>query len=184
MVNGKKVVITIWAFLVVIALIHTSLHIVIYGVNIPGVGKASLSGLSIGGLKLGQDIKLNMGIFNSSKIILIAEWVLIGAIFLYVFLRSLTRKKEEVKELRTQKEVHRTGMETELDHLHNILKERKRLSLSTIVKLFGVDKDTATDWIKTLEAANLAMVHYPRFGEPEVILKEQPKKEVNHEEIS
>ena len=60
-----------------------------------------------------------------------------------------------------------------LDNLYEVLKERKNLKLSTISKAYGVENSVVMSWGKALETANLIMVDYPIFGEPNFVYKDE-----------
>ncbi len=104
------------------------------------------------------------GISSQGKIILLVQWVfLIFVLFLSgVKDKRVKSRKKELQGINLKKSTSKSG--TDLDTLHNVLQKKKQLRVSTISKLFNINKDTAMSWAKTLESGNLATIDY-KFGE-------------------
>ncbi|MEA2036374.1 MAG: hypothetical protein U9O94_02615, partial [Nanoarchaeota archaeon] len=58
--------------------------------------------------------------------------------------------------------------ETDIDVLYKIIERSDRIKLSAISGYFGIDKTKAEQWIRILEEHDLAKLHYPTVGEPEL----------------
>jgi len=133
--------------------------------------KPSVSGMAI------TEVPKLFTQLNFSVIAFIAQWFLIVVVVILFYVRHLRRKKEEkikvsYKEI---KDKHgRAG--TDIDALYSLLREKKHLKISTISKIFSVDKDKALEWCKILENSNLAILNYPAFSEPEVEIIENEGK--------
>jgi ribosomal protein S25 len=67
-------------------------------------------------------------------------------------------------------------IETDFDALYNMILARRRVTISDIAGMFRIDKKMAEDWMQILEDHDLAKIHYPAMGEPE-IRKNDAKKE-------
>ncbi len=59
--------------------------------------------------------------------------------------------------------------QTDLDKLYAVLTERGKLTITEIAMIFGISKEQAEEWGKILKEQELATLHYPTVGEPEVI---------------
>jgi len=177
----RKVLMKVWLVLCFIVLIHSSAHILIYGTGVSGFAERGVSGLSIGELNIGETLRMHYSQGSYfSQIILIFEWVF--AIFFFIFLLTkffislLTKQKVLMKENVFKLQVKRNKdslTETDIDNLYNLLREQKNLKLGTICSLFGVDKEVALSWGRTLEAARLIIIDYPSFGDPDFVYQEQ-----------
>ena len=156
----------------IIAIFHSASHIVISGTGIAGLAESGISGLSIGKFSLEKDIKpIYKEISQTSLVILMLEWLLLLMLFISAIIRHRQSINENIKQgFSIQK--YRAKTKTDLDILYEVLKEKKHLRISTISKIFNVDQEVALNWAKTLEAADLARIHYPRVGEPELTLNE------------
>ncbi len=66
---------------------------------------------------------------------------------------------------------NKNRLETDLDKLYNILQKRKKIKLSEISVGFNITKKQAEEWCIILETNDLAVLHYPTFGEPELKCK-------------
>ena len=60
---------------------------------------------------------------------------------------------------------------TNLDDFYELLKERGKLEIPEIAKIFNIDEELAMDWCKILESGDLATIDSPRFGTPTIELK-------------
>ena len=72
---------------------------------------------------------------------------------------------EAIKKLVKQK----LPYQTDIDVLYALIKEYKKRKISEIAKIFGVSKEKAEEWANILEESQLAKLHYPAMGEPELI---------------
>ena len=159
MKKGVKVVLIV---LLIAILLIAGLHITLSFFN--GKGLFSFLPLNSGSI-------LNFfRISPISYIILAAEWVLIFILVIYMF---RGRKKEKSEEQDVEKPVIvRNKMEkiTDLDVFYKLVKERKHVRLSTVMRVFEINRKIALDWAKILESANLVKIDYPRIGEPEILM--------------
>lgn len=160
-------------FLIIITLTHSIAHLTLFGTGIKGVGEKGISGLVIGETKqneLETTLQQNHpGLSPLSRGVLMGEWVLlIIAVIASLAIEKMHAKKENVTI--SMKTIARGKSKTDLDTLYDLLKEKKKLKLSTIATLFHVTEETATDWAKILESGNLAAINYPRIGEPELVI--------------
>ncbi len=168
---GKKLALLISLLFVIVAL-HTVLQIALFGTGVSGVLESGISGLSIGKISVDRDIKPQYkSLSTTSLVILASEWAFLIILFISAIIKHKKEVHEDMKDnIKIQKYKEKT--KTDLDILYDVLKEKKHLKLSTITKIFNVSKEVALNWAKTLEAANLAALHYPRVGEPELALNE------------
>lgn len=112
-----------------------------------------------------------------SKGLIIAEWILLLlALFIVYFKdKGVKRNTNELTGVDFEKiQKHAT---TDIDTLYEILKQTKKIRISTIEKRFKISKELAMEWAGILESSNLGMIDYPGFGEPVLTLKEKHKKE-------
>ncbi len=154
-------------FLAIITLTHTASHFVVYGTGIQGFFEAGVSGFAIGPLNT-ENIKNNEDISPISRIFLIIEWAFLVFLGTAVIIARRMSVKEEVISMSALQK--RDKSKTDIDSLHEILKEKKHLRISTIARVFKISKEKALEWCQILEDANLAAISYPRMGEPEVII--------------
>lgn len=170
------------SLVLLVVIVHLLAHFMVYGTGIPFLGEKGISGLSIGPLEVNEDELLdfksaNPGFASLSKYIILGEWGLLILLVVLTFAGDRINLKKEVMTLKEKEEYRKSENQTDLDTLYEILKEKKSLRLSTISKLFSIDKELVMQWIDTLESGNLASISYPRFGEPEVKLIEKGKNE-------
>ena len=59
-------------------------------------------------------------------------------------------------------------METDVDKILMVIKEKKKVKFSELAKMFNVSKQTIEEWAKILEDHGLAQIFYPTLGEPEL----------------
>ena len=104
-----------------------------------------------------------------SKIFLIVQWGALIILLIFVFAKDRIKKIEKNEISITEFNQIRKKKGTDIDILYSILQEKKHMRISTISKLFKINKDTAMGWCKTLESGELASIEYPRIGE--VIVK-------------
>ncbi len=160
-----------------IALIHSSAHILIYGTGVSGFAEGGVSGLSIGELNIGETLRAqySRGSFFS-QIILASEWVFTAFFFIFLLSKQKIAMKDNVSKLEIKRNKN-SLTETEIDNLYNLLREQKSLKLATICTLFGVDKEVALSWGRTLEAGKLIRIDYPSFGDPDFVYQEKFNKD-------
>lgn len=157
--------------LVLIAVLHTASHIIVYGTGIPNFASTGISGLSIGNVNL-DEIKQYSEIPSISQIVIVIEWLFLIILILLVFVHDKINLKREILSLNQKKE-KLTKTKTDLDVFYDLIKEKKHVKLSTAAKLFKVEKEIIIEWAKILESGNLVAIDYPRFGEPEIVLVEE-----------
>ena len=111
---------------------------------------------------------------TTSKLVLFLQVGIFIIILLYAAFkdRGILQDNEEIDEIDLKETIKQPG--TDLDTLYKLLKEKNKLRISTIRKIFKIDKDLAMEWGKTLEEGGLAVIDYPRFSGP--ILKLKQKK--------
>ena len=161
--------------LFLIALIHTLIHIAVYGTGISGLYKQGMSGFAIGKLELGQEFKSrNPALSPLSKIAIAGEWTILALLLFINLLKNKTDSNPSILELNIQKPVsNKSEIRTDIDVLYNLLKEKKRIKLSLIAKSFNITKEEVMEWCKILESGGLATIEYPKLGEPELALEEE-----------
>ena len=135
------------------------------GIFMHNYGVSSATGFSIAD----TITRTYMEISNLNKIFLILQWALLLALLAYVFVKDKLIKKDIKTSPISIKKINRKG--TEIDQLYSILKDKKRLGMSSIAKAFNVNKETALGWCRTLEDADFAIIDYPAMGEPIIIIK-------------
>ncbi len=77
------------------------------------------------------------------------------------------RKEEIIKTIR-ELQKSRKSVETDFDKLLVLLGRFGRLKMSEIAEAFEIDRKKADEWAAILEENNLAVLHYPAFGEEEL----------------
>ncbi|MGV8131319.1 MAG: hypothetical protein ACP5N7_04440 [Candidatus Pacearchaeota archaeon] len=169
--RGLKIVISL---LVLVALIHGTTHIVLFGTNLSLTQTIGVSGFAIGETNVENietSIKQNEKIPLPSILVIIAEWVLV---FSLLALSSIKKRLAESVQKATHIELvkKKNKSDTDIDLLYEMLKKNKRISLSKLAELFKVDKKVVEEWGKILEENGYVEVDYPRFGEIEMRIKE------------
>lgn len=106
----------------------------------------------------------------TSKSILFIQWGVLIILLLYAAFRDkgITRDKKELNSINLSQVSKQS--ETDLDVLYKLLKEKGKLRISTIAKVFKIDKELAMEWGKTMEEGKLAVIDYPRFSGPVIKL--------------
>lgn len=170
--RGINIVRVLITFVLIVIVIHLIGHFSIYGTGLPFLAQEGISGLSIGPINLDdnnlQTFKNNSQYQVLSKYAVLGEWGLLMVLIIFSFAKERINVKKEVIDLSAARKYKKSENHTDLDTLYEMLKDKKSLRLSTISKLFEVDKDLVMEWVATLESGNLASISYPRFGEPEV----------------
>jgi len=131
----------------------------------------------------GNTIKEKLiGIYESSstsnKVLILIQFVIgvIAAVLIFIiitkkFKRTATFSKNDFVGNGTKKS------QTDLDMVYEILKKRKRIDIVDIEEVFKVSPEVAFGWAKILENGDLAVIEYPRFGKPILILMEEESTE-------
>ncbi|MBI5804051.1 hypothetical protein HY450_02300 [Candidatus Pacearchaeota archaeon] len=167
-------------FLILLIIIHSFVHLSVYGTGISAEVDGTISGFSVGKVKVGEEIKSVYPLKQSlSGIFVVGEWVLLLIFFVFFFTKSRLSKRKEFEEIHMNRK-KRMGTKTDIDVLYEMLKEKKRLRFSSIAKAFEIEESVVMEWGKTLESGGLALIDYPRFGEPYIVIKEET--EVKNEE--
>jgi len=126
---------------------------------------------SISGHSISDVAELYFDVFPNSNIFLYVQWGIILLILFIVFIKNIGI-------LKRRKEVHgvnltqtRKGCKTDLDALYIILKQKKKLSVRSIARIFKIKEDLAIEWARILETGELVKIEYPSLGGPIVELK-------------
>ena len=80
-------------------------------------------------------------------------------------------EQKTVSEIKTMLVSAKEGYQTDLDKLYQALEERGKININEIALIFGISKEQAEEWGKILKDQELATLHYPAVGEPELIWK-------------
>lgn len=72
------------------------------------------------------------------------------------------------------KSLEKTGMiiESKIDQLINIIRERESETIPKLSKELGIKTDIIEDWAKILEEHDLIKIEYPFIGPPKLKMKE------------
>ncbi len=113
----------------------------------------------------------------SSKIFLGVQFVFIIIILSYTFFYGYKARipDEKIDSFATKVGPH----QTDLDVLYEILKRKKRIRVSEILKYFKIKKETAMEWCKILESGELATIDYPGFGESVIQIKQSKNESMD-----
>ncbi len=167
--RGKRILGIAIVLVITFAALHTGGHFAFYGTGISGLGEKGVSGFAVGSTNIEQLREQTKDFSSLSRILIIGEWFLLVLLILASLIGSkLSIKKQHVM-LVIKKSKDKS--KTDIDILYDLLKEKKKLALSSISETFKVKEETALEWAKILETADLAMINYPRFGEPELKIK-------------
>lgn len=170
--KGLKLILS---FVILIALLHGTAHIILFKTNISIVKSIGLSGRAVGETNtdnIEYAVKQNTKMPLPSMLLIGGEWILIfSLITLSVIKKRLTTTIEKTNHIELVKKKNKS--DTDIDLLYEMLKRNKRLPLSRLAELFKVDKKVIEEWGKILEESGMAVVDYPRFGEIEIILKDE-----------
>ena len=167
--------------IIAVAIVHTSIHLALYGTGIAGFGEGGVSGFAIGSVST-DDVKSTLEtkypkLPSISQIIIISEWIALVLVLSAGFVIEKTAIKRATPVPIEIKAQVRGKSRTDLDTLFELLKEKKRLKLAAIAVSFHLSEENALEWAKILESANLATISYPRFGDPELVLNEIEEKQ-------
>jgi len=125
-----------------------------------------MTGLVVGDVVKGTFTNLNI----SQKIVLFVQVFVLVLIVFFILLVGIRGRGIKKELSRQEVSVGSKKYETDIDILHNILKRKKKIHLSSIARAFRVDKETAMDWCRTLESSRLGSIEYPVLGEPYIKL--------------
>ena len=153
-------------FLIVIVVLMVNLGVFSYKMTTD----KGLTGLSIG-KKFSEAYK---GISPVSKLFLILQWMALIILLAGVFFRDMKAKKKEAAAELSGVDITQLSKDsgTDLDTLYKLLKEKKKLKISNIARLFKVKEEVAMEWCKILESGNLGVIEYPSAREPIIKLVE------------
>ena len=165
--------------ILVMIISHTFVHLAYY--NKENAKSASVSGLSVSGENVGENLEKKDIWKSFSRVSIVFEWFIAAFFVLFLHFSNKVGANDEYEKVKSLIMIRNNLMETGLDKLYEVLKVVKSIRLSVIIKVFKVDKEIAMDWCKTLEIGNFASIEYPRFGEPQLVLEEGFKEEKNEE---
>ncbi len=172
----------VFSFLLIIALLHTIIHLSAYGFRGNEIGERGISGFLVGESDVGENLAGSRVWTTLSRTFVFVEWMFVGVAILFLHFRQKSGTEDEYTEVKSLLSLRMSPTETDLDRLYEVLKIRKTIRLSTISRVFNVNKEVAMDWCRTLEQGNFASIEYPRFGEPQLVLEESVKGGNNEEE--
>ena len=178
--GNQSIIGFITGLIIVVAIVHTSVHLALYGTGIAGFGEKGVSGFAIGSVST-DEVKSSIEqkypkLPSISQIIIIAEWIALVLVLSAGFLVEKAAIKRDAPAPIEIKTPSRGKSSTDLDTLYELLKEKKRLKLNAIALSFHLTEENALEWAKILESANLATISYPKFGDPELVLNEIEEK--------
>ena len=171
----------ILALIILVSITHSISHFILFKTNLSLIKTVGLSGRVIGDTNIDNietNIKQNNKIKIPSMVIIAGEWIfLFSLIALLVVKKHITEKVQKTAHIELLSK--RNKSETDIDVLYEMLKKNKKIPLSKLAELFKVNKKVVEEWGTILEESGYAIVDYPRFGEIEIILKEEaiPKEE-------
>lgn len=148
--EGKPIFFKVFVIVVIILLVNIGMFVYQRKIQV----NKGLTGLSIKDTIVEAYSKIQ----PHSRLFLLAQWALLILLLLFASFKDkrLYSKKNELEGINLEKMSKKS--KTDLDTLYNILKSKKQLKVSTIVKLFKVNKNVAMEWCKILEASNLVMI--------------------------
>ena len=174
--GGKKSILGIIIALVIIAVAaHTYYNI--YGFSL------DFSQRGISGSAIFSDLISNAkSIDQKTKIVVAVEWLVVISIILYFLIKEKMKFDKEKKAgyvlIGKQKiNIKKSRNQTDLDVLYELLQKNNFLTMTAIIKYFGIDKNTAITWCQILEEGDLATMHYPTVGEPKIVLNKKEASE-------
>jgi hypothetical protein len=168
------------SILIFITLFQTIGHIIIYGTGIPSLYEDGEYEINLRFITISEKLDSEYPLISTvSKISLITEWLLL-IYLMYISYKTKQNMKEENAQKEQMEEImkrDRTKTKTDLDILYDVLKEKKKIKVSTAAKAFNVDKKIINEWCDILEEGNLATMNYPKMSEPEITLIEEKNEE-------
>lgn len=95
--------------------------------------------------------------------------------------KELPEEKKNPKENPPKKEVPRVGndigkVETNIDRLHHLIKEKGEIKVSKAAKIFNVNESEIERWGQILQDHNLVQLHYPLIGEAVLKVKQEKQE--------
>ena len=103
--------------------------------------------------------------------------IFFGIVFTSFYKAKRKEKAQEKKTSNIKIKKKKDKLETDLDVLYNLLKEKKKLSSTTIMKTFKIPKEKALEWVKILQNNKLIKTIFPMFSSPIIVLRRlRPKK--------
>ena len=85
------------------------------------------------------------------------------------YLEKVERRRIEIKP---------KPYETDLDILKRLIDEKGTIKIAQVAQYFGISRELAEEWGKILEGSDLAKLHYPAIGEPELIKWKDQQKNI------
>lgn len=153
-------------------ILHTTVHVTLYGTGISKFYEAGVSGMAIGPINIDDNFHTKYDYLSPlSQLVLIAEWSIIALALVSGVVKGKIEAKREVEGLNLTKYRDNQKTKTDLDVLYDALKDKKQLRVSTIAKAFKIPKTMVLEWSKIFEVGKLATLKYPRFGEPSLALE-------------
>lgn len=70
-------------------------------------------------------------------------------------------------------------LETNIDKLYSLIKEKKSISIDDAAKKFGLTEHIIEEWCRMLEEHGMIELHYPAFGKPEIRIRKSERKYVS-----
>lgn len=189
--EGKSLLFKISMFLIVLSIIEIAVFLFtsfsksgsISGNVISETG----SNLSFSNIKLvGNSIKSSIGngysgLSSFAKIFLLAQWFALFIVSYFVLFKKRPPKDLKNDSTEIVLDTSPGKKKTDLDLLYEFLQDKKELRISTICKVFKVNKEIAMGWCKILESGNLVAIDYPGFGEPIIRIPENKNKDNKRE---
>ena len=121
---------------------------------------------------------------NISLLAFAIQWIILLVIAILAYTRYIKKRNHEhIKISYSQLSKRRGKFETDFDTFYKLLKERKRMRIGVIAKIFAISEEQALEWSKILENSDLVTVEYPAFYEPEVRIKEYVEKKEGEKEV-
>jgi hypothetical protein len=157
-----------------LALFHTFFHVAVYGTGVTGAMQNGISGFVVSKEVISQNLNdTNSAVPGFSLMFIVGEWVfLLCSFVLTVFKNGAEAKNERGINISSISKRIKSSTSTDLDVLYELLKEKKRVKVSAVMKAFDLEEEMAMNWCKILESGNLAVIEYSRVGEPIIELKE------------
>ena len=100
---------------------------------------------------------------------------IIIVVLIFLIIRKIRKKGDTIKQDFFRE---KTGASrTDLDTLYEVLKRKKKVNMYEVERAFKIDSKVAIEWAKILENGDLAVIDYPRFGKPVLLLVEDEENE-------
>jgi len=150
-------------FTIMFALLILAANIYLFYETEPEITKLSVSGAATSEIPR---------LFTQSfflKIVFIVLTFLILLIAILAYVKFVRAKKEDSIKISYSMLKEKFGKtNTDLDLLYFLLREKKKLKIPTISKIFKIDKEKALEWCRILESHDYVIINYPSLSEPEV----------------